>query len=211
MSVAKKTTFYDILSIDKSASVDEVRKAYRKRALETHPDKLDPSATEEEKQAAEREFPKVHEAFQTLGDPLKKRRYDAVLALRLDPKLVSKHGSGLMADRREWARQQEELARRRMEDWKARQGRLEGFKAAPLRSAPVTPAATEKVEKPPVQLPASRELTAREREEQRVSELLNNLYPDMAARRRVILQRRAEREQAEKEKALAQLEPPLTA
>lgn len=37
-----------------------VRKAYRKRVLETHPDKLDVTASEEEKQAAEREFQKVN-------------------------------------------------------------------------------------------------------------------------------------------------------
>jgi len=36
-----------------------VRKAYRRRALETHPDKLDPGANEEEKQEAEQQFHKV--------------------------------------------------------------------------------------------------------------------------------------------------------
>ena len=36
-----------------------VRKAYRKRALETHPDKLDPGASEAEKQDAEQQFHKV--------------------------------------------------------------------------------------------------------------------------------------------------------
>lgn len=37
-----------------------VRKAYRKRALETHPDKLDPGANEKEKQEAERQFHEVN-------------------------------------------------------------------------------------------------------------------------------------------------------
>ena len=86
MSDSKKiTNLYDVLGIDKSASTNEgesrviicamnmlvvlmnvalilylVKKAYRKKVLETHPDKLDPAATDGERQAAEREFHKVH-------------------------------------------------------------------------------------------------------------------------------------------------------
>ncbi|KAF8909314.1 hypothetical protein CPB84DRAFT_1765813 [Gymnopilus junonius] len=64
-------------SIEREASADKliaflVRRAYRKKALETHPDKLDPGAGEGEKQKAEREFHKVrklvHEAFEVLSD-----------------------------------------------------------------------------------------------------------------------------------------------
>ena len=70
------STFYDILAVDQSASADEglfffytadsfnyklyiVRRAYRKKALETHPDKLEPGASEAEKQDAEQQFHKV--------------------------------------------------------------------------------------------------------------------------------------------------------
>jgi DnaJ domain len=72
-------TFYDILEIEQSASADDgllffylhgqstltnhilpsVRRAYRKKALETHPDKLEPGASEAEKQDAEQQFHKV--------------------------------------------------------------------------------------------------------------------------------------------------------
>ncbi|KAF8223772.1 hypothetical protein L208DRAFT_1411381 [Tricholoma matsutake] len=53
------SSLYDILGIDKSASVDDVRKAYKRKALATHPDKLNPDATEDERIHAETQFRKV--------------------------------------------------------------------------------------------------------------------------------------------------------
>ncbi|KAH6916027.1 DnaJ domain-containing protein [Coprinopsis sp. MPI-PUGE-AT-0042] len=206
MPLLKRATFYDILALDKSATTDEVRKAYRKRVLETHPDKLDPSATEDERQAAQREFQKVHEAFETLGDPQKKRRYDAGQTLRLDPELVSQHSARLAADRREWARQQAELHQRRMEDYKAR---LENGQASPRPTPATTPSTPPAAPKSP---PA---MTRQERELKKANDLLGDLlkaHPEFAARRRVALQRKAEREKADREKArLKAQEPPATA
>jgi len=49
-------TFYDVLGIDWAASSEEVKKAYRHKALETHPDKLTPPASLEEKETSEQNF-----------------------------------------------------------------------------------------------------------------------------------------------------------
>lgn len=59
--------YYGVLGLDKSATATEVKKAYRKRALETHPDK--PGGSEED-------FKKVDEAYKVLKDPEKRKLYD---------------------------------------------------------------------------------------------------------------------------------------
>ncbi|MCX6809797.1 MAG: DnaJ domain-containing protein [Candidatus Berkelbacteria bacterium] len=58
--------FYQILGVDKSASADEIKRAYRKSALEHHPDRGGDQA----------EFKKINEAYQTLSDPQKRAQYD---------------------------------------------------------------------------------------------------------------------------------------
>lgn len=65
-----KEDYYDILGIDKSASAAEIKKAYRKKAIQYHPDKNpdDPKAEELFKKAAE--------AYEVLSDPNRKARYD---------------------------------------------------------------------------------------------------------------------------------------
>ena len=62
--------YYDILGVGKNASPDDIKKAYRKRAKETHPDINgdDPSAEEN--------FKSVAEAYDVLGDPQKRAEYD---------------------------------------------------------------------------------------------------------------------------------------
>ncbi len=69
--MAAKTDYYDILGISKSASPDEIKKAYRKQALEWHPDRH-----KDEKEAAEKRFKEINEAYQVLSDPQKKNAYD---------------------------------------------------------------------------------------------------------------------------------------
>lgn len=58
--------YYEILGVDKNASADEIKKAYRKKAIEHHPDK----GGDEDK------FKEAAEAYETLSDPEKKREYD---------------------------------------------------------------------------------------------------------------------------------------
>jgi len=59
--------YYNILGVDKSASQDEVKKAYRKLAHQYHPDK---------KGGDEAKFKEVNEAYQAIGNPEKRKQYD---------------------------------------------------------------------------------------------------------------------------------------
>ncbi|UCD62256.1 MAG: molecular chaperone DnaJ [Flavobacteriaceae bacterium] len=65
-----KQDFYEILGISKNATAAEIKKAYRKKAIEFHPDK-NPGDAE-----AEEMFKKAAEAYEVLSDPDKKARYD---------------------------------------------------------------------------------------------------------------------------------------
>ena len=62
--------YYKILGLERSASADEVRKAYRKLAMQYHPDRNPGDKQSEEK------FKDINEAYQVLSDPQKKARYD---------------------------------------------------------------------------------------------------------------------------------------
>ncbi|OGM88720.1 hypothetical protein A2614_00660 [Candidatus Woesebacteria bacterium RIFOXYD1_FULL_40_21] len=69
--MASKSDYYDILGISKAASADEIKKAYRKQALEWHPDRH-----RDEKEAAEKRFKEINEAYQVLSDSQKRQAYD---------------------------------------------------------------------------------------------------------------------------------------
>lgn len=66
------TDLYDLLEVNKSASKDEIKKAYKKAAIKFHPDKLRSDATEEEKS----KFIKIHAAYEVLIDDDKRYKYD---------------------------------------------------------------------------------------------------------------------------------------
>lgn len=62
-----KRDYYEVLGVGKSASADEIKKAFRRKAVELHPDK---QGGDEEK------FKELNEAYEVLKDPAKKQRYD---------------------------------------------------------------------------------------------------------------------------------------
>lgn len=62
--------YYDILEISRSATADEIKKAYRKKALQFHPDKNPGDAS------AEKRFKEVSEAYEVLSDEKKRQIYD---------------------------------------------------------------------------------------------------------------------------------------
>ncbi|MBS0620257.1 MAG: molecular chaperone DnaJ [Verrucomicrobia bacterium] len=64
------TDYYETLGISRSASQDEIKKAYRKNALKYHPDRNPGDA------AAEKQFKKISEAYEVLSDEKKKQMYD---------------------------------------------------------------------------------------------------------------------------------------
>jgi molecular chaperone DnaJ len=68
--MSEKRDYYEVLGLARSASQEEVKRAYRKKALELHPDRNpdDPQAEQRFKEAAE--------AYDVLGDPEKRGRYD---------------------------------------------------------------------------------------------------------------------------------------
>ena len=83
---SKRKDYYKILGVEKDCSDPEIKKAYRKLAIQTHPDKNpdDPKAEER--------FKDVGEAYDTLSDPQKKQRYDSGEDL-IDPSEMFSGGS----------------------------------------------------------------------------------------------------------------------
>jgi curved DNA-binding protein len=64
--------YYEVLGISRDAGHDEVRKAFRKLARKYHPDVAKDKSTAEEK------FKELNEAYEVLGDPEKRKKYDAM-------------------------------------------------------------------------------------------------------------------------------------
>lgn len=70
--MATKRDYYEILGVKKSASLDEIRKAYRELALRYHPDRVPP----DQKKEAEEKFKEISEAYAVLSDSQKRALYD---------------------------------------------------------------------------------------------------------------------------------------
>ena len=66
----EKRDYYEVLGVDKKASADEIKKAYRKKAIQYHPDR-NPGDKE-----AEEKFKEAAEAYDVLSNPDKRARYD---------------------------------------------------------------------------------------------------------------------------------------
>ena len=82
-----KRDYYEVLGVDKSASDDELKKAYRKLAKKYHPD-LNPNDTTSEKNLKE-----VNEAYEILSDQEKRARYDQFGHAGVDPNFNAGGGS----------------------------------------------------------------------------------------------------------------------
>src|SRR5215475_9999669 len=65
--MAEKRDYYEVLGIGKTASADEIKKAFRRKAIELHPDKQG---------GDEAKFKEVNEAYEVLKDAGKRQRYD---------------------------------------------------------------------------------------------------------------------------------------
>ena len=69
--MANKRDYYEVLGVSKTATEDELKKAYRKLAKKYHPD-----ANPDNKEEAEAKFKEVNEAYEVLSDPKKRQMYD---------------------------------------------------------------------------------------------------------------------------------------
>ena len=58
--------YYNVLGVDEKATPEQIKKAFRKASLKNHPDRG----------GSKEDFQKINDAYQTLGDPDKKRQYD---------------------------------------------------------------------------------------------------------------------------------------
>lgn len=67
--MADKRDYYEVLGVDRSASQDDIKKAFRKLAFQHHPDR-------NKEPDAEEKFKEISEAYAVLSDPEKKRQYD---------------------------------------------------------------------------------------------------------------------------------------
>ena len=65
-----KRDYYEVLEVERGASVDEIKRAYRKKALQYHPDRNQGDA------AAEDRFKEATEAYEVLSDEERRARYD---------------------------------------------------------------------------------------------------------------------------------------
>ncbi|MDH6356044.1 molecular chaperone DnaJ [Dysgonomonas sp. PH5-45] len=68
--MAEKRDYYEVLEVSRTATVEEIKKAYKKKAIQHHPDKNPGDATAEEK------FKEAAEAYEVLSDEQKRARYD---------------------------------------------------------------------------------------------------------------------------------------
>ena len=82
----EKRDYYEVLGVSKTATDEEIKKAYRKLALKYHPDYNPGDKTAEEK------FKEINEAHEVLSDPEKRKRYDQFGFAGVDPSYAASQG-----------------------------------------------------------------------------------------------------------------------
>ena len=90
--MASKRDYYEILDVSKSATAEEIKKAYRKKAIQYHPDK---NPGDEE---AEDKFKEAAEAYEVLSDENKRARYDRYGHAGVGSSAAGGYGGGMSMD-----------------------------------------------------------------------------------------------------------------
>lgn len=86
--MSSKRDYYEVLGVEKGASAEDIKKAYRKQALKYHPDKNPGDKTAEEK------FKELGEAYEVLSDEQKRAAYDQYGHTAFDPRARAGAGRG---------------------------------------------------------------------------------------------------------------------
>ena len=86
--MAEKRDYYEVLGVPKTATPEEIKKAYRKKAMQYHPDRNPDDPTAEEK------FKEVSEAYEILSDESKRQKYDQFGFAGVDPSYGAGAGGG---------------------------------------------------------------------------------------------------------------------
>mgnify|MGYP004661149727 FL=1 len=87
--MAEKRDYYEVIGVNKTATADEIKAEYRKKAKKYHPD-LNPDNREE----SEAKFKELNEAYEVLSDPDKRRKYDQFGHAGVDPSYGAGAGGG---------------------------------------------------------------------------------------------------------------------
>ncbi|KAL1413017.1 hypothetical protein Q8F55_000766 [Vanrija albida] len=74
--------YYTILNIQSTATAEDIRAAYRRESLKTHPDRLSPKAPADERRRATERFQAVADAYYVLSDPHRRAEYDRLFRSR---------------------------------------------------------------------------------------------------------------------------------